>query len=85
MIYYASPSFWVAYYALPSHIQKIAKRNYALLKNNPKHPSLHFKKINCYWSARAGINYRALAVETGDDLLWFWIGSHANYDKLIKA
>jgi len=85
MTYYASKSFWAAYYSLPTQIQKIAKRNYILLKENPRHPSLHFKKINQYWSARVGTNYRALAVEANNDLLWFWIGSHADYDKLINT
>ena len=71
-----------------SHFQLLRSgwpdRNYEILKENPKHPSLHFKKIGRYWSVRAGIHYRALAVEVEDGLLWFWIGSHAEYDKLIK-
>ena len=53
-------------------------------QENPKHPSLHLKKIRRYWSIRAGIHYRALAVEVENGLLWFWIGSHSDYDKLIK-
>jgi len=54
------------------------------LKSDPHHPSLHFKRIGRYWSARAGLHYRALAVEIEEGLLWFWIGSHAEYDRLIK-
>lgn len=84
MIHFASPSFWSAYESLPTTVQRVADRNFEILKENPKHPSLHFKKIGRYWSVRAGIHYRALAVEVEDDLLWFWIGSHAQYDKLIK-
>jgi len=84
VIHFSSPSFWSAYEALPLSAKRVADRNYETLKTNPKHPSLHFKKINCYWSVRAGIHYRALAVEVQDGLLWFWIGSHAEYDKLIK-
>ena len=84
MIHSASPSFWSAYEALPATVQQVADRNYEILKGNPKHPSLHFKKVGRYWSVRAGIHYRALAVEVEDGLLWFWIGSHAQYDKLIK-
>jgi hypothetical protein len=45
----------------------------------------HFKKIGKYWSVRVGIHYRALAVEVEDGLLWFWIGSHAEYDRLMNA
>jgi len=65
-------------------MQRLADRNYHTLKENPKHPSLHLKKIGRYWSVRVGIHYRALAVEVENDLLWFWIGSNAEYDRLIK-
>jgi hypothetical protein len=84
MIHFASPSFWAAYESLPTPVQRIADRNYKILKKNPKHPSLHLKKIRRYWSVRAGIHYRALAVEVENGLLWFWIGNHSEYDKLIK-
>ena len=84
MIHFASPSFWSAYESLPVLAQRVADKNYVILKENPKHPSLHFKKIRRYWAVRVGIHYRALAVEVEDGLLWFWIGSHAEYDKLIK-
>nr|WP_249788583.1 hypothetical protein [Bradyrhizobium sp. G127] len=62
----------------------MADRNFALLKSDPRHPSLHFKQVGRYYSARVGLRYRALAVETDDGLLWFWIGSHADYDALLK-
>jgi hypothetical protein len=83
MKHFASSSFWSAYEALPARTKKIADKNYELLKKTPKHPSLNFKQIGRLWSVRAGIRYRALAVEVTDGLLWFWIGSHADYDKLI--
>jgi len=79
----ASPSFWEGYERLPKSVQKKADKNYELLKTNPQHPSLHFKKINEYWAVRIGIHYRALAIEIEDGTLWFWIGSHADYDKII--
>jgi hypothetical protein len=79
----ASPKFWTAYQALPSPIQKLADANFSLLKRDPRHPSLQFKKVGRYWSVRVGLRYRALAVQTDDALLWFWIGSHADYDRLI--
>jgi len=82
--HYASPSFWTAYSELPQSIKLLADRNYEKLKSNPKHPSLHFKKIGKYWAVRVGIHYRALAVEVEEGLLWFWIGSHSEYDRLIK-
>lgn len=84
MRHVASPAFWEAYAGLPDNVRALADKNYALLKENPQHPSLHFKKIGRYWSVRVGLRHRALAVESGDDLIWFWIGSHADYDALIK-
>lgn len=60
-----------------------ADRNYALLKGDPSHGSLHFKKIGQLWSVRVGLHYRALAAEVKDGLVWFWIGSHAEYDKVV--
>ena len=84
MKHFASPSFWQAYEKLPDHICELAKRNYDFLKNNPRHPSLHFKKVGNYWSVRVGLDYRALGVEIEEGVLWFWIGSHTDYDQLIK-
>jgi hypothetical protein len=81
--HFASPEFWGLYKQLPPAVQKLADRNFALLKNDPRHPSLHLKKVDPYRSVRAGIHYRAVAVEVPDGLLWFWIGSHEEYNKLI--
>ena len=83
MRHFASPSFWECYENLPSAIQKLADKNFELLKANPQHPSLYLKKINIYRSVRVGIKYRAVAVEIQEGLLWFWIGTHAEYDKMI--
>ncbi len=58
---------------------------YVLLKQDMRHPSLHLKRVGRLWSVRVGLHHRALAVESGSDLVWFWIGSHADYDKLIGA
>ena len=76
--------FWECFEMLPPSIQKIAKDNFKLLKNNPYHPSLHFKKVGKFWSARIGLTHRALAVEDGDDFIWVWIGTHDEYERLIK-
>ena len=80
----ASPRFWRCYRGLPKDIQALADKSYALLKTNPGHPSLHFKKVAQFWSARVGLHYRSLAVESAEELAWFWIGSHADYDKLVN-
>jgi hypothetical protein len=84
MRHFASPDFWAAYRNLPEAVRNLADKNFALLKSEPRHPSLHFKKVGKLWSARVGLHYRALATEVDGDLVWFWIGSHAEYDRLIK-
>jgi hypothetical protein len=83
--HHVTPDFWQLYNSLPLSTQKLAKKNYKLLKRNPKHPSIHFKNVGKYWSARVGSQYRALAVCPDSDIyVWFWIGTHTEYDKLIK-
>lgn len=84
MRHIASPQFWHHYAQLPEAIQEVADKNYALLKEHPQHLSLHFKQIGRFWSVRVGMSYRALAVEIPEGLVWFWIGTHAEYDRLLK-
>ena len=81
----ATPDFWQRYHALPPEVQRLADSGYKLLKSDPRHPSLHVKKVGRFWSVRVGIHYRALAVEDGADLVWFWIGHHAEYDRLLGS
>lgn len=83
MKHFASPDFWSHYHRLPMQVRKLADTSYELLKADLSHPSLHFKKIGKYRAVRIGLHYRALAVEVADGLLWFWIGSHSEYDKLL--
>jgi hypothetical protein len=84
MRHFASRAFWQAYARLPEQVRALADKNYALLKENPQHPSLQFKKAGRFWSVRVGLRYRALAVEADNDLVWFWIGSHADYDAMVR-
>jgi hypothetical protein len=81
--HFASSRFWTLLEALPSEIGAVAKKNYELLKSNPRHPSLQFKRLGSFWSVRVGLHYRALGRDIGDDVLWFWIGTHDDYDKLV--
>jgi hypothetical protein len=83
MRHFTSPSFWECYANLPLSIQELADKNYDLLKTSPSHPSLHLKKVGRYWSVRIGRKHRALAVQIEEGLLWFWIGTHAEYDRLV--
>jgi len=76
--------FWRCFGELPESIQSLAKKKFELLKKNPKHPSVHFKKVGKFWSARVGMNHRALAIEDQEDFIWVWIGTHDEYEDLIK-
>ena len=78
-----TPRFWRHFEQLPRPVQRIARRNFRLLIENPQHPALHFKKVGKFWSVRVGLDYRALAVEDGGDFIWVWIGKHDGYDRLI--
>ena len=85
--HFTSPDFWSLYNRLPVDVQRTANKYFALLKSDPKHPSLHLKKIGDTWSVRAGIHYRAVGIDAPSMqrcILWIWIGSHAEYDGFIK-
>ena len=89
MQHHASTDFWTQYAALPPEIRTRADKQFALMKENPQHPSLQFKKVGerrgqDVWSARVTLKYRALAIKRNDGYLWFWIGDHRAYDLLIS-
>ncbi len=80
------PRFWKHYAALPEEVQQLADKNYKLLQSDQFHPSLHFKKVGKkkqLWSVRVGEHYRALGQDKPEGVLWFWIGTHAQYDQLL--
>jgi hypothetical protein len=83
--HFASSKFWRCFDELPLNIQKQARDSYKLLKQNPQHPSLQFKSIKNgkFRSVRVSLDYRALGVPVSEGVQWFWIGSHAAYDRLI--
>ncbi|RKZ76497.1 MAG: hypothetical protein DRQ57_03555 [Gammaproteobacteria bacterium] len=76
--------FWEYYERLPISTQKLATRNFGILKENYQHPSLHFKKVGKFWSVRVDINHRALAIEENNDFFWVWIGTHDEYERMLK-
>ena len=85
MRHFKDPDFRPLYDALPAHVQKTADKNFALLKQNPNHPSLHFKRVrDDLWSVPRRTPLRALAIEGKDGFQWFWIGSHTDYDAIVK-
>jgi len=80
-------SFWKHYWALSSELRQRAQQAYALWQDNPAHPSLFFKRVKesqPLYSVRIGLGYRALGYLKADTVTWFWIGTHKEYDRLIK-
>ncbi len=76
-------SFRSRFKNLPLEIRRLARKNFKLWLRDPSHPSLHFKKVGEFWSARVGSNHRAFALWSGDNVEWFWIGPHDEYERLI--
>jgi len=80
------PEFWVLYGKLPAEVRAVARKNYGLFMQDPRHPSLHFKLLNGYadvWSVRVGPKHRAVGVKSDDVIQWFRIGSHSEFDRLF--
>ncbi|TAN47530.1 MAG: hypothetical protein EPN26_13765 [Rhodospirillales bacterium] len=79
--------FWQLYRSLPESVRQIARDNYRLWRNDPRHPSLHFKRLRTsspLYSVRVGLHCRALGLVENIVITWFWIGSHAEYDRLVS-
>ena len=81
---HATGKFWARYQALPPSVQARALKQYRLWLREPAHPSLHFKPVGRFWSVRVTRSSRALAVRDGETMLWFWIGPHDEYERIIR-
>jgi hypothetical protein len=80
-----TPAFWRCYRALPESVRALARKAYERWSADPRHPGLQFKPVDpseLVYSVRVGGGYRALGRLDGDTVTWFWIGSHADYDRL---
>lgn len=85
MISRAHRRFWDCFDKLPADVQKVAREKYRIWQRDPFHPPLQFKPLLAnVWSIRIGQNYRALARRYDDMAVWFWIGTHEEYNQLIK-
>ncbi len=74
--------------ALPRHVQQQSRQSYRLFQQNPSHPGLRFKQVHeapPIYSVRVGLGYRAVGVLDDDEIAWFWIGSQADYDRLLDT
>lgn len=82
------PAFDKALAKLNDETRSRAAKAYRLWSENPNHPSLHFKRVSTgqdVWSVRIDINCRALGLRKNDTIYWFWIGDHAEYDRLLRS
>ena len=76
--------FWERYRRLPQQVRRIARQAYRIWNDNPRHPSLQFKKLEGHddiYSVRVGLHYRAVGLLEEDTITWFWIGTHAEFDQ----
>ena len=79
--------FWKCYKELPDQIKKAAKKAYREFEKNPYHPGLRFKRIHStrpIFCLRITKDYRAVGVQQNNQVIWFWIGSHDDYNNLLK-
>ena len=82
----ATRRFWTLFHSLPANIQELAVKNYNLWRRNPNHPSLRFRPLKGSqdrFTIRIGDHYRALGTMTSEKMTWVWIGTHAEYDRLV--
>ena len=87
MISHINRHFRELFSKLPNAVQRQAREAYRQFKRNPYHPSLHFKKVHTMrpiYSARINVDYRAVGIKENGEIIWFWIGSHADYKKLLS-
>jgi hypothetical protein len=76
--------FWQRYDELPLELQQRADKQFAMFQKNPLHRSLRLKAVGPFWSVRVSFSHRALAIRKGDTFYWFWIGSHEEYEQMLK-
>ena len=79
--------FWKLHEALPEQIRRRAKVAFQRFQQDPYHPGLQFKQVHDsepIYSARISRDYRAVGVKDDDEIVWFWIGSHSDYENLLS-
>ncbi len=80
-------SFWKHYWGLPPEIRQRAQKAYKLWRDNFSHPSLYFKRVKKnqhLYSVRISLGYRAIGLLKENTMIWFWIGDHDEYERLIR-
>jgi hypothetical protein len=83
--HFATPDFWYHYRRLPDAVRELADKNFGLVRADPHHPSLRLRPVGAFWSARVGLHYRAPARARAEGLVWFWVGHHGEYERLLRT
>ena len=84
---FTTDKFRKAFDNLPENIKSLAKKTYNIWKDDPYHKILKYKQIHSskeIYSVKIGKGWKTLGLKREEKMVWFWIGSHADYDKLIK-
>ena len=85
---HTTESFREALAKLPESIRKRAQEAYRKFRTDPYQRGLHFKRVHTVrpvYSARVTDDYRVLGVLDGDEIVWYWIGKHEEYQRLLKS
>ncbi len=81
---FLTPSFQKLYAGLPQTVQKLAIEKYRIFQQDPFHPSLEFQAKGKVWTVAIGRSYHAIGRRVGNDLHWVWIGSHEDYNNVLR-
>jgi mRNA-degrading endonuclease RelE of RelBE toxin-antitoxin system len=87
MISKTTTKFWKYYEKLPDEIKEKSREIFEFFQKDPFHPSLHFKRVHSskpIFSIRITKNYRAIGILEKNEIIWFWIGNHEEYEKIFK-
>jgi hypothetical protein len=84
---YVTEDFVAIFATLPEEVKVRARKAYRQWRENPSHPSLHFKRVHSrepIYSARVSLKWRVLGLWEGNSMYWFWIGTHADYERMLQ-
>ena len=85
---FTTRGFWKCFDTLPQNVQELAIKSYRIWRENPVHPSLRFRSVHPtlpIYSVRISGGFRAVGVKHNDAIVWYWIGTHSEYERIIRG
>ncbi len=79
---------------LPERIRKALGKAIRIWSENPTHPSLRLHQLKdtkkgrhlpTSFTVSINMQYRAIYVMDGPTAVWYWIGTHAQYDRFTGS